>query len=316
MGLLPGVFARNWQLKLLALAVAVLLWTVPRFEAQDTRELEEIPVLVDLLDPEWARVGDPDPSVVTVTLSGPARDLIALGVDRPPVRIPVPEVSVGDTTVLLSRTWFRTSGMDEVVVEALDPLEVRLQFEPIERKSVFLSAPFYGQLPDGNSLAGPPVITPSSVTLTGPASRLERVDSLSLIPTDLSLVGSPGPYTQPVDTVGFGDFIISSHEVTVEFHLEATAQREFLNLPVELPRLPADPQLQVRPDSVTVVLIGAPSLLDRVVAEDLRVTISPAQASLAPGEEGRVDVVVEGYPGLVTSSVPGGQVTLTRPVGR
>ncbi|MBT8395733.1 MAG: hypothetical protein HKO65_13030 [Gemmatimonadetes bacterium] len=316
MGLLPGVFERNWQLKVLALAVAVLLWTVPRFEAQDTRVLEDIPVLVDLVDPEWARVGDPVPASVSVTLSGPARDLMALGVDRPPIYIPVAEVSKSDTTILLSRSWFRTSGLDGVVVEALDPLSVELRFEPKEDRALPLSAPLYGQLPDGYSLAGPPVITPAVATMIGPVSAFEGLDSLPLVPIDRSLVSGPGPYTQPVDTAGLEGFVVTPLEATVEFPLEVTAQRVFADQPVVLPVLPSDPQLQVRPASVTVILSGAPSLIESIAPEDLRVTVPAGQAILAPGGELRVNLVVDGVPELVTDSVPMRLVLLRRPAGQ
>ena len=71
MAFLPGILERNWQLKVLALAMAVLLWTVPRFEGQSSRVLDEIPVRVQLNDPNWALVGEPVPAEVTVPFGGP-----------------------------------------------------------------------------------------------------------------------------------------------------------------------------------------------------------------------------------------------------
>ena len=62
MAFIPGIFSKNWQLKLLATSVAVLLWTVPRFETQSTQVLEDIPIVVDLTDPRWALVGPPTPA--------------------------------------------------------------------------------------------------------------------------------------------------------------------------------------------------------------------------------------------------------------
>ncbi|MFC1791874.1 hypothetical protein ACFL0I_05385, partial [Gemmatimonadota bacterium] len=61
MPLFPGILTKHWQLKLMALAMAVLLWTVPRLEEQRREVWEDIPVQVDLNDPEFAVMGDPFP---------------------------------------------------------------------------------------------------------------------------------------------------------------------------------------------------------------------------------------------------------------
>ena len=145
MSLLPRIFTKNWQLKISAVGMAVLLWTVPRFEEQSSQILEDIPVRVDLTDPGWALVGDPSPAVVSVTLSGPARDLFALGLDRPPVLVPIGEVVSGDTTVVLGTSWFSFSGRDGVVVEGLSPRAVTLSFEEIQGHRVAFLAPLSGE---------------------------------------------------------------------------------------------------------------------------------------------------------------------------
>ena len=316
MSFVPGILSKNWRLKLLATCVAILLWTVPRFEAQNTQVLEDIPVVVDLTDPRWALVGPPTPALVTVTVSGPARDLIALGLDRPPVYIPMAEVLRSDSTVPLRPAWFRASSRDGIVVEDLNPDFVALSFEPIEEHRLPLLAPVLGELPDSISLAGPPEITPVAATVIGPRSKFQGVDSLRLMPFDLSRLAGPGPFTQPVDTTGFPDLDILTREALVTFPTEPTAVREFPDQMVSLPELASDPQLSARPSSVTVVLSGPTSLVNAVRAESLRVTIPANQATLEPGQERQVVVVVEGVPDMVDYSVTELWVLLRRPVGQ
>jgi hypothetical protein len=83
-----------------------------------------------------------------------------------------------------------------------------------------------------------------------------------------------------------------------------------------IPRLPSDPQLQVRPTTVSVVLIGARSLVEAVDPGALRVTVPTGLASLAPGREERVSVVLEGIPDFVVARTNPDWVLLRRPVGQ
>ena len=315
MSFLPGILSKNWRLKVLALAMAVLLWTVPRFESQDSRVLEDIPVQIQLNDLNWVQVGPPSPAFVSVTLSGSARDLIAMGVARPPIQVPINEVVAEDTTVQLLSSWFRGSGGDGVVVEDLRPGAVTLSFERKEERHLPFSAPLYGELPEGISQVGPPAIEPSGAIVLGAASRFEGVDSIRLVPLDLSRAGG-GPLMQSVDTTGLRGLDPLRLEASVEVPTEPTATREFPGLVLRLPRLDSDPQLQVFPTSVTVMIAGPTSLVEAVNSEDLAVTIPTGRTNLAPGGEDQLVVVVEGVPDWVGYTVDPEWVILRRPAGQ
>jgi len=316
MSFLPGILSKNWQLKLSALAMAVLLWTVPRFEGQSTQILEDIPVTVDLSDLDWAQVEDPSPPVVSVTVSGPARELIALGIDPPPLVIPMSNLTAGDTTVLLRPSWFRGYGRDGVVVEGLRPDAVQLKFERIQQKVVPLAARLVGRLPEGLGRSGPVVVTPGETSVFGPASRLEGLDSLRLVPFDLSRFRAGDSLVQPVDTAGLGVLTIVHPEASMTIPTEPTIAREFPDVTVGVPLLDEDPQLRVRPATVRVVLVGARSLVEAVDPADITVSISGSQATLGPGEEAEVAPAVSGVPEFVQYNVFPEWVTLQRPAGQ
>ena len=316
MPLFPQIITKNWQLKLAALAMAVMLWTVPRFDAQNRVVLEDIPVRVQLNDPQFAVLGDPFPATVQVTLSGPARELFALEVDRPSLLVPVDQVSASDTAVLLRFPWLRLPGREGVVVEGFSPSSVRLSFEPMDLAELPLAPRFLGVLPEGLSLAMPPAVVPEIARISGPASRLGGLDSLRLAALDLSGVTASRTFDQPIDTTGLMGMVLSPKQATLEIRVEETLERTFLELTVELPPLPEAPQLQARPATVTVVLTGARSLVQAVDSADLRVTLLPGGArTLAPGEEARVQLMVEGVPELLTARIDAGPVTLRRPAG-
>lgn len=316
MHIFPEVLTRNWQLKLSAMGLAVLLWTVPELGKEGSQVLENIPVRVQLNDPEWALIQEPLPATIQLTLSGPSRELFALGLDRPSIVIPVDQVSASDTAVLLRSQWVRMSVGEDVVVVELVPNLVNLSFEPMEVGAVPLRPRLSGVLPEGLSLAQLPEVTPNLVRVSGPRSRVEVLETLALSALDLSQVMGSGDFPLPLDTAGLSGMAFSPQRASVHIEVEETVERSFADLPLTIPVLADDPQLQVRPSVVTVILTGARSLVEGVDPLQLRVTFSRvAAASLSPGEEQRISLSVDGVPGLVVVRVEPEWVLLRRPAG-
>jgi hypothetical protein len=193
---------------------------------------------------------------------------------------------------------------------------VNLTFEPIVDRRVTLYVPLFGELPDSISLAGPPEIMPPAASVMGPASRVEEVDSVRLIPINLATVTGPDTLRQAVDTTGFEALDFLTEEASVVLPIEATQNREFPDRMLSLPRMASDPQLQARPAVVTVIVSGAGSLLERLDPGAVRAGIPATAATLPPGEEERVLVFVDGVPPPLRYRVVPESVLLRRPVGQ
>ncbi|HEX6069011.1 MAG TPA: hypothetical protein VFZ18_04290, partial [Longimicrobiaceae bacterium] len=65
----------NWQLKLLALALAVLLWVVVSAE-QVTSQWIPVPLQINETDPDFELVSTDIPTEVDVRFTGSGRDLV------------------------------------------------------------------------------------------------------------------------------------------------------------------------------------------------------------------------------------------------
>jgi len=313
--IVPGFVTRHWQLKLSALGMAVLLWTVPGFEAPREEVHYGVTVLVPRNDTAYALLGAPDPPTIRVTLSGPAGELLRVG--RLTVSIPINPVDSIHMTVRLSSSMVGIpAGLEGVRVEELNPDTVKLTFEEIIDRSLRLVPRTQGDLPEGLSQAGPIRVTPEFAGVSGPESRLEGMDSLLLIPLDLGQVRESGTHVQRGDTSGLGLTGLSPAQATIEIQVDSTGERSFPNLSYTVPTLPSGPQIQRSPATVTVTLIGARSLVEAVGPDRIRVTLpSEALSSLLPGQEAEVYPVVEGVPPLVEVEVTPKWVTLRRPTG-
>lgn len=297
--------------------MAVLLWTVPELGEESRQVLEDVPVRVQLNDPQWALVQEPLPATVQVTLTGPTRDLVAVGMDRPSIVIPVDQVLSADTAILLRFPWVRMSVGEGVVVEELNPSVVNLSFEAIAAGAVPLVPRFQGELPEDLALAQAPEITPSLTRVSGPRSRVESLESLDLEPLDLSAVEGSASFTLAVDTVGLGGLTFLPQEAQVRLAVEEKVQRTLEMVTIQVPVLPEEPQLMARPSSVSVRLSGALSLVENLDPAAIQVGFSRAvAASLSPGEEARVSLTVEGVPELVEAQVEPGWALIRRPAGQ
>ena len=262
MSLFARLLAHNWTLKLSALALALLLWISVRVESPDRHDMSNIPVRVELTDPDWAMAGDPLPTSVRVRFAGPSRELLRMAMDRPSIVIPVDRVVSGDTTVPLQNQWVRIQDRPGVTVEDIQPPSIRLSFEAMQRLSLPASVRTRGTLPAGLALAGPPRVEPSGVQIAGPADRLAQMDSVPLEVVDLGSVDSADARMVSVDTSALEGLEVVPAGVSVSFPVESEVERVVSGIPVVLRSPLAENGVEVLPSNLTVTLTGARSLVE------------------------------------------------------
>lgn len=302
MGSLSGFFTRNWTLKLSAFGIALLLWVAVRAEAPNRQELPGVPVTVELSDPQWALVGDPTPTTVTVRFGGPSRELIRMALERPTVVIPIEEVHSGDTIVLLRPSWVRVQDRQGVIAEDIQPSSVRLTMEPVDRTTLPASPRWEGRLPDHLAFAELPIMDPLELRVSGPRSRILQLDSVPLLAFDLGDVSSSGLFSIGVDTsaVPAGVQVVPT-TLQVDLRVEDRVERMVSGIPIVLPAaLSANEWLQLRPVTGAVVLSGARSAVERADPTLLRLVVQ-LEAGVLPevGQEAEFPLRLTGLPPLL-----------------
>lgn len=306
-------FAQNLTLKVSAFGIALLLWVSVRVEAPNRAELPGVPVRVDLADPNWALLGDPNPASVVVRFGGPSGELLRLSADRPSLVIPMDQVLSGDTTLVLRNQWVRIQDRPGVIVESIQPSTIRLTFEPIQRAGIPPAIRFTGDLPDGLALAALPLAEPGEIRVTGPRSRIAEMDSILLRPLDLSLVTASGPVPVAVDTTDTAGLLLQPVLVQLQVEVEERVEEMVSGIPVVLPDGIAIEGLLITPSSLAALLIGARSLVEGVDPSTIRAVVEVEESQLpGPGEEETFRVILEGLPPLLRGELPRGEVTISR----
>ena len=147
MSFTPGALLHNGRLKLTALGLSVLLWALVQTEPRNAETLPAVPVFLDVSDTLWSASGAPDPAVVEIDLSGPAREIIRLARGGTQIRVPVSAVGSQDTLITLRRDWVVLGEGSGLSVESVTPAAVRVAFEKAIGRSIPISIRTQGVLP-------------------------------------------------------------------------------------------------------------------------------------------------------------------------
>lgn len=179
-GLLNRLF-RNWPAKILSVAAALLLLVF-----HDITRLEErfitIPLEVNLS--ESLMPAAPYPTEVRVRLRGESEAVFRVAETDLRAYVELGTVGAeGDYRVPVRIE--RSIGTDSAIEIQVDPDSITLVLEEKLLKSVVVEASMSGFLPTGYELVQT-IMTPSTVELEGPRSRVEPIDSVRTEDIDLS----------------------------------------------------------------------------------------------------------------------------------
>jgi YbbR domain-containing protein len=202
---LRGSLRGNWTLKLTALALAFLLWSVVKAEAPTRVTIPEVPVRVVLRDADWVLANPPAPATVSVIFSGPVRELVRLAVQRPELVLTIDQVRETSEIHVLRTAWVTMqAGMDNTRAEDVLPSTVRVEYDRITARMVPVSVTLVGSLPDGLEFAGPIRLEPPVVSASGASRRLAQIDTLHLPAFNLGTVRGGDTMAIAIDTTGLG----------------------------------------------------------------------------------------------------------------
>lgn len=299
---LPGILVRNWRLKGISLALATLLWvTMQLRDEADTgrRDLPNVEVRIEIGDSMWTPLGEPAPATVSIGVHGTFGDLFRAALARPVVVIPVDSVPGQDSVFQLQPDWVENLDQDRVAIDGFNPSTVRQRFERTTLEPVPVSYRTIGAVPDSLAMTGALRVNPLFAQVRGPASLVDGMETVFLVPFDLGALTGPGRFDVAVDTAGLDGVSVSPRTAVLTADVAARGRRPLGPLPVEMP-LGAE-ALETTPASVIVTLHGAAALLADADTAALRVVallpareLDAALARLDEGEEVRAPLAVEG----------------------
>jgi YbbR domain-containing protein len=220
-----GFFTTNWVLKLVALGMAILLWMGVRASEPEQAAFPGIPVEVDVRDPDWELTRF-EPRTVRLIVLGPTGELMTLASDPPRIILPVEHVSDTLQSQVVPLQWVQLpNGIRDVRVVELQPDTIRLHYERLASHTIPVQVRTTGTPAEGFTLAT--VNTNPAVMLArGRAARLAEIDSIPLLPVDISGLRSTTNVPTAVDTAAIPGVTVTPNEVNVILRVVADSMAE------------------------------------------------------------------------------------------
>lgn len=191
---------RNWQLKLLALVLAVSLWVFV-VTAEKTEVVVALPIELHSVPPGLEVVGD-RPERAEVHLSGLRTSLARLASEPVRARLSLVGARPGEMVLRLQPDHLELPR--GVTAVRISPATVRVTIDTSRSARVKVLPRLSGVVAPGHRVAAVKVI-PEEVEIAGPASQVDRIDQVFTEPVDIS--GESGRLERTVSIVPLGDAI-------------------------------------------------------------------------------------------------------------
>jgi YbbR domain-containing protein len=277
----------NLLLKLVSLLAAILLAYSVHSDRNTSVLIFNVPIEIKN-PPDDKVLVKPTRRLAQVTVRGPSFLVGPLVSSPPPLKVIVPD-DIGERfQASLKGADLSVPSMIEVV--SVEPAEMELVFEPVERKDFKVEVPRVGQLPKELTLSKVDV-EPKVATVKGPRSELKQLRFIESDPIDLSDITRTQTLSLNLRNPGNQSSLITkSVSVRVAIN-EVPRQRTFDKRPVELRTSPHVSDIAIEPTEVTVILEGPPALVAEV---DPGLILPYVRVKESPPSEGRVvDIDVE-----------------------
>lgn len=227
-----------------AMLFSVALWFIVNM-GRDYNMTMMLPIQITNL-PDDIALSTEVPDTAAVSISGEGWSLFNLYINPPQVMLNVEEQQVN----MFEQVRQQISSMSDLSVMQVDPMFLEIETEmrvskkvPVESSIVINTGAQYGVL-------GSTQITPDSVTVTGPASRVENVESWSTADTEINDVTNDLEMSVNLQPPGPGITIIPL-EVMIQANIAEFTEAE-VRIPVRSRGLPSGRAVTFSPSSILV----------------------------------------------------------------
>lgn len=165
---------RLWTLRLAALGLALVLWFVLSFERRESRSERQVQAAITYMRGDEMVILDPR-QTVDITVSGPRETINRINPFDVSVQVDMRQTESGTHDVNL--TAENVSLPQGLRVERLQPSSVEVTVDRLVRRELPVEPDVRGE-PAAGATRGDVEVVPPVVTVTGPESQLQNLQSL------------------------------------------------------------------------------------------------------------------------------------------
>ena len=256
---LKRAFTENTGLKLLALVISLGLFMAVRVQEKVQRWVD---VDVEIVMPDTKlslALANKPISTVRVHVKGRHSIVSEIKKDTHVVKMDLSKITKpGLSTFFFEPEMFNFKGVDIIDI---NPEAVSVRIEKIISRQIPVSVQTVGSLKYGTIFKGKPVIIPSSVVATGPASVIRSVTSLKTEEIGIDDL-AVSKYSEDVPLVPVEGLKYNNDRFTVKFEvIERRGQRMVSGLLVQS-GVDGQIPVKIKPAEVAASFVGSQSMLD------------------------------------------------------
>lgn len=268
------ILFQNVWFKLVAIVMALFLWfhvaTDQVYDHTDSFPLEILNIPQPLL------LAEELPSQVSATIRGKGKELLKMLVaEKKSIRIDVQEFKRGETEYELTTEQIPIpEGLELRVTNILPPKSLKIKLDYPMEKTVQVQYNINILPAEGYVKVGETHYNPKEIDISGPRMW---VRGLNLIQTqEVVIENASQPISDQVDLVmpeGY-NLTLSTTKINFSQNIEKTTERIISNLPVVPINGPRGGKIMLEPDSVSLIVSGAESVLREIMPDKIRVTVN------------------------------------------
>lgn len=290
---LSNIILNNWQIKLVSLCVAVLVWLYVVSEGVYYQQVA-MPIAVEDI-PEGMILSNVLPAHAVVSVHGQGRDLLHLRQSSGRVVVKLGSRLKERRSYSLSKMNVEApAGID--VQEVISPKAIDIELDsPLERDLRVVSRvvirPSQGFSPSGRLS-----VHPSTVKVYGPRDVVRRMEFIATDSVVWTGVRDRASKTIKLNVPPDANIRVTPTEVTVRADLHETSDRWIRDVRLRIANAPAGKKVRVDPEEVDIKITGRPDRVDAADPRDFAASVDFRRRR--PGAARRLDVKVVAPPGI------------------
>lgn len=249
---------RDLRIKALALVMALAVY-VHVFSGQDRETVYTVPIMIAPL-PAGLVLANTPPEEARVRVHASGKDLLKLRTRGFRAEVMLDSPRAGSLQrPLLGSDFQLPRGVRTISVEVLDPLVLHLELESAATAERPVAPRITGRMPADRALFHRPIPEPAVIRVDGPRSEIASLDSVRTKP--VSIDGLRGDFEREVELDLPPNMTTQPERVLLRIELEERMDRRSPLLPVQVASTAQARVVAVDPDSATLVVAGAVSVV-------------------------------------------------------
>ncbi len=268
------ITARNLNLKIAAVVVAVVLWMFAKGE-QTTDRLLSIPLVLRNI-PEGLTTLTRPPETIDVVFSGDTKELIKLRIWGEPYAVIDMSEAAADRVLrvgLSAANIVLPRDADVQILEVRDPKSLDIDVERLGERRIRVAPVVEGELPDGYYMLAEAASVPDSVTVFGPVVVVREIESVRTAPLSISGRRSRVEAARRIEFDEEWNLNAVPREVRVLLEVEGTEVVRLSGVAVDFRHEPGFASAEIEPSTVELELSGPEHVATRLTSLDVTVLV-------------------------------------------